>query len=458
MKEFIKVADFEYKSVPYTMFIDNKDRYFFMKRKDGEYYYTTFEEQKELLGVFYNVRNVMNIETGDKVNFVPKIITGALITTMAFNMFAGVVKAESIKIVDSNTKEEITIETPGYYEEKFYVAEDKITYNDYFEEDTIMEFPGAGSRVNIHDSAYLNSIFGSEQPTLDMLYKVIDNNHQIPEKYKQLFRDYCFNLVSFIPKADRRILYHNLQTLSIKEVDRLGMIIETFSMDSCACYYPRDNVITLYKDYEFNKGTWEYQVLFHELSHAARIAYFSKNGKNYEIKSGGFNFENVMVDETLNTLFSIKCLGYPETDFAYQLQSNYMDIITESMDNYDISDYINHSQSYFIMRLDEYAGKGDKARAMMELMTMQYDDYHNEFIHIEQSEFYPFYDYVADIFYKNKIVPGMSYEAALSFKEELIRRITFDIPKEYEIDINHFDEHFDNYCREMGIEVPNKSL
>ena len=76
MKEYTKIVDFKYCGAAYTMFIDNKDRYFFMKRDiNDNYYYTTYEEQKKLLSVFYNVRNVMNIKSGleNAINELPKI-------------------------------------------------------------------------------------------------------------------------------------------------------------------------------------------------------------------------------------------------------------------------------------------------------------------------------------------------------------------------------------------------
>ena len=46
----------------------------------------------------------------------------------------------------------------------------------------------------------------------------------------------------------------------------------------------------------------------------------------------------------------------------------------------------------------------------------------------------------------------MSYEEALKVKDELVNRITYDVPAEYNIDTNHFQVFFDNYCQELGIQ------
>ena len=463
MRDFIKVVDFDYCFVPYTMFIDNKDRYFFMKRdNDGYYHYTTFEEQKTLLSAFCKTRRVMNIKTGEKMRMTPKILMGMLLVTMTLNMFSGCVKAEDIKVTGFDGQE-LTYTIDNSYLDKFDYYDNITTSEDYdytkdFEIDTYVAFPGAGDRVLIYDSAFYDDVLGTNQASVDDFYRLIDANRNIPDRLKPLFKEYCYNYVTLVPNADRRVLYNNLQTLKVKECTPQELMLETFSSDSCACYYPEQNTIITLKDYKFEKGTWEYQVLFHEISHAARISYFSKNGKNYEIKSGGLNYNVLLLDEALNTMFSIKVLGYDENDFAYQLQSNYLNLILNSMDNYDIADYINHSQSYFIKKLNEYLNQSDYANAMIELLQMQYDDFHDDYLHVDQNSYYPLYDFMSEIYYKNRIVPGMSYEEALEVKNEFVSKVIFDVSSGYEIDLVHFDEFFNEYCARMGIEVIKQSL
>ena len=457
MKEYTKVVDFKYFGVPYTMFIDNKDRYFFMKRDiNDNYYYTTYEEQKMLLSVFYNVRNVMNIKSGEKIKISPKVIMGVLIASMTLSMFSGCAKNDTIKVASSDIRQETTYTQNNNYIDKFDFSFDD-NYDSNFEIDTYDEVPGAGSRIKIHDSAYLDNVLGIHQASLEEFYSTIDQNPLIPSRLKQIFKDYCNNYVTIMPNADRRILYHNLKTLKVEEVDNVGLVLTTFSTDSCACYYPTENTITVLNNYEFKKGTWEYQVLFHEISHAARYSYFSQNGKKYEIKSGGYNYDSLILDETLNTLFSIKLLGYEDRDYAYQLQSNLMHAILESMDNYNLSDYINHSQSYFIMKLNEFL-KEDRANAMIELMQVQYDEFHDENIEIDPNSYYPLFEFISDVYYKNRIVSGMDYNEAQAIKNELLDIILFDVPKEYNIDVNHIEEYFRQYCASKGIDVVNKSL
>ena len=52
------------------------------------------------------------------------------------------------------------------------------------------------------------------------------------------------------------------------------------------------------------------------------------------------------------------------------------------MDNYDMGDYVRHSSSYFVEKLDEFTGHTNYAACMLKLMEAQYDDYHDDYIAI----------------------------------------------------------------------------
>ncbi len=317
--------------------------------------------------------------------------------------------------------------------------------------DTYFSAIGAGGMTFIYDSAYLGEVFGTKEVTLEDLYAAVDGNKTISPRFNELTKTFCKQYVTFAPNADRRILYYNLTTMTFKETDEYGLAVDSFSGDASACYSADQNTITLLTEYSFEKGTWEYQTLFHELCHAARIAIIRTKDRTYYIRSGGSSFSEVMCDETLNTIFSVRLLGYEEPDLAYQLQSNFMDIILDSMDNYEISDYINHSQSYFIKKLDEYSESEANAADMIRLLQAQYDDFHDDSYKREQQDYYPLYDFVSDVFYQSRIAPDTSLGEAETVYEELIRRVTFDVPEKYELDVEHFREHFLAYCEASGI-------
>ena len=322
--------------------------------------------------------------------------------------------------------------------------------DDLADVDTYYAVIGAGGTY-IYDSAYLSEVLGTKEVTLEDLYAAVDGNRTISSRFNELTKTFCKQYVTLAPNADRRILYHNLKTMTFKETDGYGLAVQTFSLDACACYTPDENTITVLTEYSFEKGTWAYQTLFHELSHAARIAIVRTKDRTYYIRSGGDSFREVMCDETLNTIFAVHLLGYEEPNLAYQLQSNYMDIILDSMDNYDVSsDYINHSQSYFIKKLKEYSGQ-ESAADMIRLLQAQYDDFHDDSFKREQQEYYPLYDFVSDVYFKSRIDQNTTLAEAEAVCEELIRRVTFDVPEEYGLDVDHFREHFRAYCEARGI-------
>jgi hypothetical protein len=84
-------------------------------------------------------------------------------------------------------------------------------------------------------------------------------------------------------------------------------------------------------------------------------------------------------------------------------------------------------------------------------------DYHSDLIEIEQEEYYPIYDYIADMYYRKYIDEDMSYNEAKSVADDLIERITYDVPLEYNIDTNRFYDYLNEYCNSIGIEVKNNT-
>lgn len=49
----------------------------------------------------------------------------------------------------------------------------------------------------------------------------------------------------------------------------------------------------------------------------------------------------------------------------------------------------------------------------------------------------------------------MSYDQCIALTDKLVERITFDVPEEYHIDKNMFYENANEYCKQIGIEIPN---
>lgn len=325
---------------------------------------------------------------------------------------------------------------------------------DSAEPDIYREEIGAGNIIYVYDSSYYDQVFGKSEITLDDLYATIDSNSNVPEDVADLIKEFCERYVTYAPDADRRVLNHNLQTLTVEAIDPTVLLVVTCSDTVLACYIHRDNLIYVLDDYDFRGDTWAYQILFHELCHAARICRADLDGHAYRVQSGGNSYDCTILDETLNTVFSVSLLGYEEKDIGYQLQSNMMTAIVRSMDNYEISDYMNHSQNYFLIKLDEFTGQSGLAAQMIDLMNEQYTRYSESNKSTSQQKMAPLYEYISNIYYKNRITENMSYDEAVSVKNELVDLLSFDVPDEYDINWKFFDRYFTQYCKKMGITVP----
>lgn len=62
------------------------------------------------------------------------------------------------------------------------------------------------------------------------------------------------------------------------------------------------------------------------------------------------------------------------------------------MGNYNLSDYVNHSDVYFLKKLDEANGHTNYAEKVWQLIALQRKDYEDDSIDIPKEKYYPIYD------------------------------------------------------------------
>lgn len=298
-------------------------------------------------------------------------------------------------------------------------------------------------KILVYDADYLDMIFGSETVTPEMLHTAIDDNPLIGADFKPYFHEYVDLYVTAYPEADLRILYHNLLSLEVVECEDERELLEvSWSLDSYACYVQTENRIYVMVEYEYIEGTWEYQVLMHEISHAARSCVYETEEMTY--KAGVGLSSRVILTEALNSVFTVHMFDYEERDIAYQLASNYLLVMLDCMDNYTLSDYINHSQSYFLSKLDEASGCTNYAGALWDLIDLQREDYLDmrdndpQRIQIPQEEYNPIYDFLCDMYYAKYITPEMTAEERTEVADRLVDTVTYDVPEGYDIPTEYF--------------------
>lgn len=275
--------------------------------------------------------------------------------------------------------------------------------------------------------------------------KRIQTNDQIPDRFKSLLSWFADAIEAHYPEADLRPLYYNLETLEIREVDDRGLLMASLSADSNGCYVRTENRIYVPEDYEYQPGTWAYQVIIHEFGHAARTVQRDKDHGNVLIYALPPEVGFIVIDEALNSLFTVSLFDYEEPDIAYQFQSNLFQILLECLDGVDAGDYLNHSIAWFAHAFDLENGNNNYAMNLFRLIQAQFDDYHSEEPHRPQSVYYPIYDYVTKMYLDQYGTANMSPEAKRALVQQMLDRLLFDVPEEYEIDTEEFFRFAESY-------------
>ena len=277
--------------------------------------------------------------------------------------------------------------------------------------------------------------------------QAIRQNSGLSQEYKDYFIDFVDRIEKNYPDTDLSILYKNLQTLTVTVLSSRDYVFKSWTPGSCGCYRSDENAIYIPEGTQYVEGEWGFQVLLHEFCHAARISRFEKDGLKYQLlyKSIG---EDVLLEECMNSVFSCSLLNYYERDIAYQVPSNYLRIILECMDNFDISDYMAHGDTYFLSKLDEFTGHTNYAQVMWKLITLQRSDYQDDKIDLPGEKYEPIYVYLCNMYYDKYIRDDMTEEEMTAVVDELVDKAFFDAPEEYKTDPDFFYEYLDTYLQQ----------
>lgn len=414
MKEYRFVLKFDYKSKIYNMYLDLSNKRFFLKEENGHFEYVSLLELLELNFYINSIPFALNAQKSfkhNKIKIIPKVITtsGAVLLTSTIILTAlSMYKTqERLKNFAENYPDQsLTYNQNVENYLSSFDSEEKFEIDTYVESDWL-------KYIYIYDMEYLSKVLDDKVITMSDFEKVINDNNLISDKFKKILYEYCDNLMSKYSNIELRVLYENLKTIEVVECTKEELVKTSLSMDSYGCYIRTENKIYVLEDCKYEKGTWEYQVIFHEFSHCLRTAVWKNGETDIRVQVEGQNFSNTITAEALNSLFTISLFDYNEQNIAYQLQSNYHKVILECIDNYNLSDYVNHSLSYYAKKLDEFNNDDNYATVILELIQFQYDDYHSPSINVSQENYYPIYEYICNMYFKKYINENTTYEEAL---------------------------------------------
>ena len=465
MIEYNIISEFTYKDKKYLYLLDNEHKYFFVRKNDNnKLEYITLQELVELTNVFIPKDYVLLIEEGKnkkKLKLIPMIFIGTTLFVMTtgcgrmldneYNNHISQNEPVQTPYTNSVSTTEEKVEEKAKEDVVDKILEEANKKKENFEVEGLIE--GFHMKI-VLDSSRLDEVLGypKEDITYEKIKETINSNSSIPKKFKTMYIDLANNLQREYPNMDLRVWYENLKTMKVLEVEEMEMKVKAVSATAYACYRKDENTIYTVKDYKYEPGTWEYQVIMHEMAHPIRSGFIKKNGEEIRIQFTDKSGDGVIIEEALNSLLALRSYDKSERDIAYQLQSNMVEMMVESLDNYTYQDFVEHNITYFENELNKQNGD-DKAIEMLALINLQYKDYHDKNMEVEQKNFYPLYDYIAKMYYRKKINPNMSYDTAKKIRDEYIDRMTYDVPEEYNLDVAHMEAYFDTYCNEAGIRI-----
>lgn len=297
----------------------------------------------------------------------------------------------------------------------------------------------------VYDAADYDLVFPEKHVTAADCKAVIAKNDAIPSRFKALLGWFVDAVEQHYPEADLRPLHYNLETLEIAEGDDRDLLYASLNADAYGCYVRTENRIYVKTDYEYVPHTWEYQVILHEFGHVARMVH--RDLDDYKLRIQALPPESgfVIVDEALNSLFTVSLFDYEERDIAYQFESNLFLLLLECLDGVDAGDYLNHSIAWFARAFDQQNGDNNYAMNLFRLIDAQYEDFHSDEICRDQSVYRPIYDYVCRMYLDRYGAPDMTAQARRALVQELLDRLLYDVPEEFEIDTEEFFRFADQY-------------
>ena len=447
-KEYIEICKLTYKNQKYACFLDDDNKYFFLKIVGNKYSYITIKELVSLYKELFTNIPIQCIKKDKlkKISFIPKVYIGGILLAVTLTL-TGCFSKKSTSFQNPTIKE--TISTT-------YTTDDKEKDIEKYIQSHYLEEPIQTTKINdsylgitVYDMDEIDKILPNKV-SISEIANTINNNKKISNNYKKYLLRYVEDTLKKDSTIDLRVFKKNLETLDIIECTKNELMFESLSTDSYACYRKDKNTIYVLKDYDYESDPWAFQVLYHEFSHAARNTRWKENKKNIYVKFSNQPSYGDVIEEALNSVYAISLYNENEKDIAYQLQSNYMKIMIDTMDNYSIEDYMKHDFSYFQQKLNEY-NQNDLSKKVLALIELQYKDFHNDNYQIDAQDYNLIYEYITEMYLKNKIDKIKDVNQLHQVINELKGKILFDVPEEYHINSSYINEVALKYYEDYSI-------
>lgn len=472
---FRRIAQFRFNNNLYQMFSNKKNKVAFLRIENGLYHYPTIEEFKNLLYYFesdhYDTRAFYKDDRKKKYKFTPfllnkkdnKIKKVMLTSLLVMSCLSGC----------GNTNGGSSY----YYEYQpldIEVSDNSDVSNDYsikeytngFYETEDFELLESSKMVTLYNNKYFEELFGCNNVGIDTVIESINSNKTMPDDIAYFITQYVTVMADYYKDLDFRVFNYNIKTVEVevRPVDDVDFVSE----GSVAFYDIDNNKLIISKDIDLANDAKSRLIFRHELGHVFNHLRMNKDGYSIEY---GFNDagRGKYLKEALTVIFTTDPFMYeyeplaienPEltTNMGYPITTNIVRVLVECSD-YNVEKSITNNVYYFQNHLNEYYQDEIDASVIEELLEIQWMEYSDDLIQVNDEDYEDLYEYVTKVFIKKYINPSMSYNEIKELQADLEVKLLLGVSHDEYVYIDTVEEVFDNYILENNIpKTPTKNL
>ena len=358
----------------------------------------------------------------------------------------------------SSTYQEAVEQTPIDYESKVdlsngyqmpsYTSTNESAYNDNYIEKY------SRHQTIIKDTRALYRYLHYESASYDKICEAIDYNPGIPDKYKQVIKDFAKDIMDYYPGIEMRVFYENMKELNIKYVEDSQDQAEA-KIDGVEAWYNyyQDNMY-ISKNLDLSEGSHGLLVFRHELGHALNTARINTDDQILMCSMENQNYGHY-IQEAANVIITTYPFKdrYTSTDLGFPLISNEMQLILEATPGYDPRQLVTQNIDCLEEFLDEKNECNIGAEKLFDLMELQTTQYYDSRIKGNTEDYAKIYQYIGEVYVNNVFNDGMSEDEINQYRDYMKSMLTKDLARTETVQLNALDEVIDNYLEQRNVKT-----
>lgn len=450
---FKRVATFNFDNKTYQMFSTSRKKLAFLRIENNLYHYPTIEEFKKLINVleteykdsyaYYNDKRKKNYRFKPfLINVAGNKIKKVMITSLL--VFSCLTGCGSTQGYQSYYYEPLDID---YSEDAEEYETQNTTYSNGFYETEDFEMLESSKIVSLYNNKYFDDLFGYTNVGINEVMESLESNKNIPDEYNYYINEFITVMNSYYTSLEFRVFDYNLKTLDfeIRKPDDVDFV----SGGALAYYDIQNNKMIISTDLDLRNDPKSRLIFRHELGHLFNHLKITKDGYSidYAFNDAG---RGTYLKEAMNVIFTTDPFMYDYDDpkisenMGYPIITNIVRVLTECS-GYNICDSISSNVYTFQDQLNEYYSDEIDASIIEELIEIQWIEYSDDLIQVNDSDYEDLYEYVTKVYIKKNVNPSMTYEEIQELEKTLEERLLLGVSHDEYVYIYKVKEVFKEY-------------